>query len=92
MEDQYYRNVKAFGESKSTMAWNLVCSIYEQLFWSSLDLVTSDSLNDPLMASIDVIYCSWSLNGLVCQLNKLSIKHHPSVNTSFSLLHDGVHF
>lgn len=86
MEDQYYRNVKSFGESKSVMAWNLVCScirdIYEQHFRSSLDLVTADSLSDPVFASIDAIYCSWSLNGLVRQLNKLSIKHHPSVNSS----------
>lgn len=86
MEDQYYRNVKSFGESKSVMAWNLVCScirdIYEQHFRSSLDLVTSDSLSDPVLASIDAIYCSWSLNGLIRQLNKLSIKHHPSVNSS----------
>ena len=62
MEDQYYRNVKSFGDSKSVMALNLVCScirdIYEQHFHSSLDLVTLDRLSDPELASVDAIYCS----------------------------------
>ena len=85
MEDQNYRNVKSFGESKKTVAWNLVCScvrdIYEQHFKGSLDLLVGD-LGDPAQVCIDATYCAFSLNQLVRNLNKLGIKHHPSVNTS----------
>ncbi|GFH50479.1 predicted protein [Chaetoceros tenuissimus] len=86
MEDQNYRNVSSFGEEKKTLAWNLVCAcvkdVYEVHFKGCIDLVVATDLSDLNEVSVDVTYGAFAVNQLVKELNRMGLKHHPSVNTS----------
>lgn len=86
MEDQNYLNVRSFGEEKKALAWNLVSAcvkdVYEVHFKGCIDLVVASSLSDLQEVSVDVTYCALAVNQLVSELNRLGLKHHPSVSTS----------
>lgn len=86
MEDQNYRNVNSFGEEKKTLAWNLVSAcvkdVYEVHFKGCMDLVVATDLSNLDEVSVDVTYGALAVNQLVKELNRMGLKHHPSVNTS----------